>query len=538
MSELEPKTVIERFHRAKERRTMWESHWRECYDYALPQRGSPSEGAIPGEKRSDKIFDGTAPDAVDQLAASMLAQLTPPWSHWFGLAVGAGADEEDRRLLAPELERAETALQSHFDRSNFAVEIHQCFLDLVTAGSASLLFEEAQPGDPSAFRFAAVPLFQVVLEEGGRGALDITYRRAELTLAQLKTRFPEAALPDETASRLEKDADARAAVIEAVVPEGAAYAYLAILETDMGLSAEPTVLRKGKFRQSPFINFRWLKAPGETYGRSPVMKALPDIKTANKVVELVLKNASIAVTGIWQADDDGVLNPANIKLVPGTIIPKAVGSEGLKPLEAPGRFDVSELVLEQTRSRIRSALFVDKLGQVNAPRMTATEVLERAAEMARIMGATYGRLQSELLSPLVRRGLAILARRGEIADLHIDGTLVDLTYHSPLARNQAQQDAQNVLMWLESVRALGPEAMPAVNVEESVRWFARAFGVPQALLTDPAEGVAEGGAATGLEDLAAGLLGNVLGAAPEAAANPAAPASVPPLTMEEPHGDQ
>jgi hypothetical protein len=33
------------------------------------------------------------------------------------------------------------------------------------------------------------------------------------------------------------------------------------------------------------------------------MKTLPDIKTANKVVELVLKNASIAVTGIWQASD-------------------------------------------------------------------------------------------------------------------------------------------------------------------------------------------------------------------------------------------
>ena len=76
-----------------------------------------------------------------------------------------------------------------------------------------------------------------------------------------------------------------------------------------------------------------MKAPGEGYGRSPVMKALPDIKTANKVVELVLKNASIAVTGIWQADDDGVLNPAAVKLVPGAIIPKAVGSAGLAPLQ-------------------------------------------------------------------------------------------------------------------------------------------------------------------------------------------------------------
>ena len=139
------------------------------------------------------------------------------------------------------------------------------------------------------------------------------------------------------------------------------------------------MLAEGRFDQAPFIAFRWLKAPGEIYGRSPVMKALPDIKTANKVVELVLKNASIAVTGIWQADDDGVLNPANVKLVPGAIIPKAVGSSGLTPLAAPGRFDISQLVLDDLRGRIRHALLADRLGQIDAPRMTATEVLERSA---------------------------------------------------------------------------------------------------------------------------------------------------------------
>ena len=529
MNELSPKTVVERFRRAKDRRTTWEAHWRECYDFALPQRGCLQEGSVPGEKRSDRIFDGTAPDAVDQLAASMLAQLTPPWANWFGLTVGAGAAEEDREQLSVELERAELALQSHFDRSNFAVEIHQCFLDLVTAGTASLLFEEARPGDSSAFRFSAVPLLEVVLEEGGAGALDVTYRRCELTLSQLRTRFPEASLPDETVRRLEKDSDARAAVIEAVVPENAAYSYLAVLETEVGASAEPVVLRRGQFRQSPFINFRWLKAPGEIYGRSPVMKALPDIKTANKVVELVLKNASIAVTGIWQADDDGVLNPANIKLVPGTIIPKAVGSEGLRPLEAPGRFDVSELVLEQTRTRIRSALFVDKLGQVNAPRMTATEVLERAAEMARILGATYGRLQSELLTPLVRRALAILVRRGEVPDLHIDGSVVDLHYRSPLARQQAKQDAQNALMWLETVRALGPQALPAIDVPAAVRWLAKAFDVPEALLV-------QGGGDAALGGDVAGMLGNIMNlAGAPGVAGPDEGQLLPPDAMEMPH---
>src|SRR5690606_12336854 len=208
------------------------------------------------------------------------------------------------------------------------------------------------------------------------------------------------------------------------------YRYAAVVRA----GEEPAVtLAEGRFTSSPFIAFRWMKAPGETYGRSPVMQALPDIKTANKVVELVLKNASIAVTGIWQADDDGVLNPATVRLVPGAIIPKAIGSDGLKPLEAPGRFDVSQLVLEDLRARIRHALLADRLGQVESPRMTATEVLERSAEMARVLGATYGRLQSEFLSPLVERGLSILRRRGEIPDIRIDGRLVELRYSSPLA---------------------------------------------------------------------------------------------------------
>ena len=270
-------------------------------------------------------------------------------------------------------------------------------------------------------------------------------------------------------------------------PIAAAYVYIAVAEMQALGRSEPAILAEGRFACSPFINFRWLKAPGEVYGRSPVMKALPDIKTANKVVELVLKNASIAVTGIWQADDDGVINPATIKLVPGTIIPKAVGSAGLTPLETPGRFDVSELVLDQLRQRIRKALFVDQLGQVNGPRMTATEVLERSAEMARILGATYGRLQSELLTPLVTRACTILARRGEIPNLSIDNRTVAIEYKSPQARYQAQQNVQNTLVWLDAVKSLGPEALRAVDQAAAARWLGRTLGVPGELIIEQDE---------------------------------------------------
>lgn len=485
MPELAVSELIDRYRRARHARAGWESTWQECYDYALPSRDSAIRGSTGTVRKSDKLFDGTAADAVDQLAASLMAELTPPWSRWFGFTTGPDVRADERLAIANDLERATTVIQSHFDRSNFAVEMHQCFLDLVTAGTACLLFEEAQPGEPSAFRFTAISLSDVVLDESGSGRLDTTYRCSQLSDEQLLIRFPRAASRLSRTSR--RDPEKRTSVIEFVVPDTRGYQYVAVVDGDGASGTGTDILAEGRFPFTPFINFRWLKAPGEVYGRSPVMKALPDIKTANKVVELVLKNASIAVTGIWQADDDGVINPATIKFVPGAIIPKAVGSAGLTPLQTPGRFDVSELVLDQLRSRIRKALFVDQLGPVHGPRMTATEVLERASEMARVLGATYGRLQSELLTPLISRALAILVRRGEVADLPFpfDSRYVLLDYKAPQARLQAQRSVQNALMWLDAVSRLGPEAMAAVNQPAAARWLGRSLGVPDELILDP-----------------------------------------------------
>jgi hypothetical protein len=460
---------------ARNKRSMWESTWRDCYAYALPQ----ADAFNTRNATASQIFDGTAMDAVDQLASSLLANLTPPWSAWFGLKPGPEVTPEQAEALSPTLEGAARVMQAHFDRSNFAVEMHQAFLDLVTAGTGTILFEEAAPGQMSAFKFSALPLSSVTLEEGaGTGRLDRVFRESDMTLETIKARFPKADLPRDVAR--EKDPKRVFKIIEAAMPDGdkSAILYSVVLAS----GAENVVLQQASLPASPFIGFRWAKAPGDVYGRSPVMKALPDIKTANKVVELILKNASIAVTGIWQADDDGVLNPATVALLPGTIIPKAVGSQGLQPLEMPGRFDVSQLVLDDLRARIRHAMLIDRLGQIDGRRMTATEVLERAGEMALLLGATYGRLQSELLTPLVQRGWSILRRRGEVPDIAIDGRTVQLDYRSPLAMAQGQRGVQGTINWITTTMAMGPEASSTIDLAAAARFIGAAMGVPSDLI--------------------------------------------------------
>ncbi len=252
----------------------------QCNDLALPVRSTDATLAL---------YDGSAADAAEQLAAALLAELTPPWTRRFGCSPGRAAARPEMAGLEAEalsslLEAAADSLHAELSRSNFAVEIHQCFLDLVVAGTACLAIEEAAPGEPSALRFSAVPLSDVVLEEGPEHRLDTVFRTAHLALAEILARFGGVTLPRSLAEE-PGDEPRRHRVVEAVIPGPGGYEYAAVLAAD---GEAPVMLAEGRFAASPFIAFRWMKAPGETYGRSPVMKSLPDILTSNKVVELVL----------------------------------------------------------------------------------------------------------------------------------------------------------------------------------------------------------------------------------------------------------
>jgi hypothetical protein len=115
-----------------------------------------------------------------------------------------------------------------------------------------------------------------------------------------------------------------------------------------------------------------------------------------------------------------------------------------------------------------------------------------------LLGATYGRLQSELLTPLIQRAYNILRRRGEVPDIDIDGRLVTLDYRSPLALGQGQSNVQNTLYWINTAMSLGPEAQSAIDLPSAIRHLGKALGVPSDLIKEnvpvnviPTEGVAE-----------------------------------------------
>jgi hypothetical protein len=472
--------VLARFARAEAKRRMWDAILHDTYRLALPNQDDPSL-MPPGGKRDVEIFDGTAIRAVKWRRAKLHGDLFPPFRHWTRfLPDGIDAedmDEETGRAWAVFVEDAERRFHRAIDRSNFHLEVPLALGDAMVSTGA-VLIREGTPEDP--LRFEAVPVSQVIPEESPDGTIRTVFRAFEVPGRDIEERWPDARLPDDVKRRVVDDPDGEFRIVEATVwdPRQLRYDYAVFI-----LDGEHKLLER-TYPTSPWVVFRMDKATGETMGRGPVLDARADIATANKTKELILKNASIAVTGIWQAEDDGVLNPANIKLVPGAIIPKAPGSEGLKPLEAPGRFDVSQLLLKDLQEGIEAAIKGPSLPPAESSgSRTAYEIGERRSDQMAVDVPMSLRLLSELDYPLVMRCLAILmspAMAGSpyaISAFDLGGRRVHPTPVSPLVRYQDIADAQarNQALLL-AMQVDAETTLSIVDRERYIRDFLQAHG--------------------------------------------------------------
>ena len=481
------KTYLKKYERAKSLRENFVPLFEECYEYALPQRESFYAETM-GQRRDDKIFDETAVVGVQEFASRLQQGLVPNFARWADFAAGSEIPVDGRDAVNNELDEVTEYVFEVIQNSNFGQEVHESFMDLAV-GTGVLAVSEGDSINP--VNFSAIPLPHVVLDTGPDDQVDHVYRERQCRYSDIAVMYPKGTISDKLQQKVNAYPDERTKVLEVVcrdysIKNETAHLFFAI-ET-----STKTVIKSDKYRgigSNPFVCFRWSKCSGEIYGRGPLMNALSAIKTTNLTIELILENAQMAISGIYQMEDDGVINPDTINLVPGTVIPKAAGSMGLQPVKAAGNFDVANIVLSDMRLNIKRALYNDMLGNPDRTPASATEVAERMADLSRRIGSAFGRLQAELVQPVLQRVVYILKKQGRITLPNINGREVKVRSVSPLAQAQANQDITSVARWLELVQTtFGPEIMNIlINSEDTAAYLGKKFGVPDNLIRDVEE---------------------------------------------------
>jgi hypothetical protein len=496
MADAQIDSILDRAQKARPRRDAFAQLMRDIYQYAMPERDAWNSYA-PGQDRvSPKVFDSTAVVATPRFANRLQSAMLPAQQRWARMGLPpelAGADGAQE--IEQDLETLTNRMFAHIHVSNFDLEAN-AFCHDMAAGTACLLVENgrlaARRSRGPLLRFQCIPSAKVAFDEGPWGNVEGVFFDQELPARLVARTYPDATLPQAMAELARDKPDQLVKLLQATTYDAEVDRW----RFDVIDEATREPLLRRAYRTCPWIIGRWTKAPGEIHGRGPLSQALPDIRTLNRLVELFLMNASLQIAGVWTAADDGVLNPGTVRLTPGSVVPVRSNGGPLGPslarLPVGSDFTLSEVLRDKLSTAIRQVMFDDPLPPEIVAGVTATEIVARVRRFQADTGA-FGRLQADVVAPLVTRCLDIMDEAGELAD-PVFGDVMELLRDeavriravSPLASAQDQADVQAVLAFAQGAASLGEQGLAmlrsGLDPTRAGRFVAERTGVPRTLI--------------------------------------------------------
>jgi hypothetical protein len=483
----------QRYNRAMQISYLWASLHEACYFYAIPNRNRfwrPKEQQ--GEAKGTRVYDTTAIEATKTFVSKLHTAMTPPQTQWGFLTIDPEFDEDDAGISRDDAQRLlNDYMRKLFDYihdSNFDVVINECYFDL-SVGTSCLVINQYTDEQP--LLFTSIPMDKLAIEEAMTGKIESWYRNWEDVKAnEITVRWSKAVLPQELIREIKNNSDYTIKkVYEGVMynpQRDKKYQYVVCSDNDIFYTED--------FEVNPGIVWRFQKTNADTYGRGPVMDALPSIISLNELARIELAAANLNTFKPYMAFNDATFNPNTFKLQPMTIIPIApLGSSGqppLIPLPDTSNPQFSQLTIQDLRMQIRSLLFADSLIPTDTKQpVSATQIMIQNQTLAERIGPLFSRLQQEFLWPVIERCSYILDKMGLLPYPQIDRKMISFVYRSPLALAKGQEQIARFTQFFQLLQGIsGPEAAQIfINPMEYPYLLADLMQIDNRLLNAPAE---------------------------------------------------
>jgi hypothetical protein len=486
-------SLIRRYDQAETDRGTLDAHLEEIAQRVLPHYSGSFTGKnmqrTEGQKRTEEMVDASAALALTRFAAAFESMNTPRNSRWHRCV------PSDKKLLRNRAVRLwfEDATDALFKyryapKANYASQQHEIYLGLGAFGTGALFVDALK--DPTSprirgLRYRAIHLGEIYFLENHQGIIDTALRKFELTARQAEQKFGKDKLPEKILNAL-ADADSTKKetkfwFIHCVKPRTEAEGYdhgrmdlrgMPFASYHVSIEGK-AIVKEGGYNTFPYAISRYVVAPGELYGRSPAMMALPSIKVLNEQKKTVLKQGHRAVDPVLLAHDDGVVDGFSMK--PGAVNYGGVSADGKLLVQAlpVGNLTLAKEMMDAERAVIND-FFLITLFQIliDSPQMTATEVLERAREKGALLSPTMGRQQSEALGPMIEREMDLLAFQGLLEPmpqyLRDAAGEFEIEYDSPLSRAQKAEEASGLMRlvnWASEYIKLTGDPSPLDHIE-------------------------------------------------------------------------
>ena len=489
-------TLMKRYDQVTAGRRIWEYHWQELRDLVNPHGSDFNRFSQPGARKTDLIFDGTACWALEQLAAGLHSFLTSPTDRWFNLGIHGYDSDDDFETLTWLEEVADIIYGEYCEaKTNVNDSLHECYMDLGSFGTAVVYQDWDKEGH---IYFKTYPLADCRIGENSKGYVDSVWRDVQMTTRQILQEWPDAEAKSD-GLRNEKNPDRMWKVVHAVFPRTDRLATKLDAKNKKFASFYfcpelKLVLSEGGYDMFPYHVPRWAKRAGETYGRSPGMTCLPDIKMLQAMEKVQIKSMQKIVDPPLLVPNDGFMLP--IETTPSSLIfyDNGTGDNNMiKPLETKAQIQVGEDKMQQKRDYVLKCFYADWLQRMKKKeRQTATEIMDDRQEMLQMMSPILGRLQSELLGPMLSRTYALLNNHGRIppCPAQIRSGRMIVEYISPAAIAQLATKGTTIKAYVEEMAQFAqvmPEILDSIDPDGVVRELSIVQNVSRGIIRNPEE---------------------------------------------------
>lgn len=491
------KELISKEESLRNDRSTFEAHWAEIAPLVYPREDVFfNKHTTPGERRTRNRFDDTAALALEHGAAAIESIVTPRQTMWHGIGLPEPiAMDYESQVWADKLTKFLFS-RRYRPSTNFASQLHACYLSLLSFGTSVLIIEDMLDGN---IRYKAGHIGEFCFSENARGNVDVVYRKYKLTARQAMEKFGESA-PDKISECYEKKPEQRFEFLHVVMPSDGDDTDMPFVSYHVSVETNE-LISVGGFDTMPYIVSRWTTSPNEIYGRSPAMTILAEIKMLNQMRKTDIKARHMAVDPPILAADQATIRKFNMK--PGSINYGTLDMNGnplVRPYNNNTNVALSNDGVAQSKEFINRAFFLNLFQiLVESPQKTATEVLQLAQEKGQLLTPTAGRQMAELLDPMVMREIGIYESYGLFEDgqpLELPeavkemGGEFDIVYTNPLSRMQISEQALGVE---RTIQAMLPLAQIDPSILDKIDWNAysdimrEANGAPAKLFKSPEE---------------------------------------------------
>lgn len=482
-------------------RTSFNDRMQDIADYVIPHRNDILGTLQKGEAKGTKIFDGTAVSAAVLATDGIHGYHVSPAFPWFKYQMNRKAANKIPEVREW-LQEIEFNMYQALNRSNFYNEMWSYIYDGFTIGTAIIYPEEDLTRDRIVFE--TVHPGEIYIAENKYGEVDIVHRKRKLSARKLYQMFGEENVTDPVKTAYKDKPFQEFNVLHAVFPreeydgrmkDGKNKKIASVWYLEDG----DQIMKIHGFDRFPYHVWRYLKSGKESYGISPAMLAMSDIKGLNLMGKTILGAAQMAVDPPYNVPSylqgKVQLKPRGKNYVEGQDKITPINSG----LNFPVGIDREQAKQKAIKERFHVDMFLLLSQYEGRGERTAYEVSELMSEKAAVLGAELGAFNTQLDDMLdhIYQIEVDAGRMPDIPDILIqmaqDDPMLrfDPVYMGPLAMAQRERFSKDGLRKffteIASIVQFKQDAIDNIDVDEAIRVLGEADGIPQEILRDPDE---------------------------------------------------